>query len=99
MLHTLSMSVAFVGVVAFVFGFEYGWMVLGAGAFALFLVRLYVRAKTTDKGQMRLLSILMFGAVLLLGSSYLMYSGKHYWVIPLLIDAVVELYVSFRMRE
>lgn len=97
-IHSVSMGVALVGVIAFIMGFEYGWCVLACGAFALFLVRLYMRAKTTDRNQMRLVSIMMFGAVLLFAASYLMYSGRHYWVLPLLIDAVVELYVSYRMR-
>lgn len=98
MLHSLSMGVAFVGVISYILGFEYGWVALAIGALVLFMVRLYVRARTTDKNQMRLLSIMMFGAVLLLSAAYLMYSGRHYWVIPLMIDALVELYVSYRMR-
>lgn len=97
-LQNVAMAVALVGVIAHVLEFPYGWTILAVAAFMLFLVRLYIRARTTNQGTMRLLSILMFGAVLLMGAAYLMYAGKHYWVLPLLIDALIELYVSFRLK-
>ncbi len=97
-LQNVAMAIALVGVIAHVLEFSYGWAILAVAAFMLFLVRLYIRARTTDKNAMRLLSILMFGAVLLMGAAYLIYSGRHYWVLPILIDALVELYVSFRLK-
>ena len=97
-LQNIAMVIAFVGIIAFILDFSYGWLILAVAAFVLFMVRLFIRARLTNKNDMRLMSILMFGAVLLLGASYLMYVGKHYWVIPLLIDALVELYVSFRLK-
>lgn len=96
-IHTLSLIGALCGVVLFLFGVFCGWMVLGISALLLFLVRLFMRAKTTNKLLMRHLSILMFGAGFLLGGAYLMSEGKSYWVIPLVIDAVIECYISFRL--
>ncbi len=97
-LQNVAMAVALIGVIAYVFGFAWGWAILAVAAFVLAMARLFIRARITDKNAMRLASILMFGAVLLLASAYLMYSGKHYWVLPLLIDALIELYVSFRLK-
>lgn len=95
--HSIMMLLSLLGVVLHIFGFGMAWLVLASGAMGLFFIRLFVRVKCKDKNMVRLLSILMFGSVLLLGASYLMYSGRHYWVIPLMIDAVVEFYVSVRM--
>lgn len=96
-LHTASMAACIVGVMLFMFGMSYGWLVLAVASFVLFMTRLFIRAKTRNATMVRQLAILMFGAVLLLGASYLMYTGRRYWVLPLLVDAVLELYISIRM--
>lgn len=98
-LHITAMLVALAGVVAHIVGFGYGWLMLAIGAGAMFIVRLYIRARLTDKNAMRQTGMLMFGAVVLIAAAYLMYSGRRYWVIPLLIDAAVELYISFRLKS
>lgn len=95
--HCISLTIAFAGVIIFTIGYHFGWMVLLTGAMFLIFVRLYSRAKATDKSLMRLLTILIFGAAMLLGAAYLMKEGKSYWLLPLLIDTVVEFYVSFRL--
>lgn len=98
-IHTISMGLAIVGVVLQIVLGDWGWVILAAASLSLFFTRLFMRAKTTDKNSMRQLSILLFGAVLLLGSAYLMYSGRRYWVVPLIIDSVLELYISLRMDD
>lgn len=96
-LHAIALIASFLGMIVFTVGYSFGWMILAIGAFLLVMVRLYMRAKAVDKLLMRQLSILLFGAAFLLGSAYLMKEGKNYWVIPQMIDAVIELYVSFRV--
>lgn len=99
LVHALSMLVAFVGVVLYVFGVREGYLVLGAGAVAMFLVRLFAHAKAEDKTERRQIMILVAGSVFLMAAVYIMYQSKRYWVIPLLVDALVELYISFRMKR
>lgn len=99
MAHAIAMVTTLTGVILHILGISAGIYCMLAGAALLFFVRLYMRAKATDKKLMRLLSIMMFGATLLICSALMIYSGKRYWVIPLLVDAVVELYVSFRMEK
>ena len=98
-LHNIAMFVVIAGVLIYTIGYNIGWAIIAGGAFALILIRLFARAKATDKLQMRHITILLFGAALLLGTSYLMKEEKSYWVIPLLCDAVIELYVSFRLGK
>lgn len=98
-IHTIAMGMAIVGVIAQIMMGNWGWIILAAAALALFFTRLFMRAKTTEKNAMRQLSILLFGAVLLLGAAYLMYESRKYWVVPLLIDSVLELYISLRMDD
>lgn len=99
LVHALSMLVAFIGVVIYFFGIREGYIVLGAGAVAMFLVRLFAHAKTDDKTERRQILILTMGSVFLMVAVYIMYQSKRYWVIPLLADALVELYISFRMKR
>lgn len=98
-LHSAAMIAALAGVVAHIGGFAYGWAILAAGAGAMFFIRLYIRARERDRNTMRQIGILMFGAVALLAAAYLMYTGRRYWVIALIVDAAAELYISFRLKS
>lgn len=96
---TLAMAVALAGVVMAVLRIDYAWIVIAAGAGVACLVRLFVRARTTDKNQARLLGVHLFAAALLLLTAYLLYAEKRYWILATAIAAVVELYVSFRLKK
>ena len=99
LVHALSMLVALIGVVAYIFGVREGYIILGVGAVLMFIVRLFAHARIEDKTQRRQIAILALGAVFLMGAVYIMYQSKRYWVIPLLADALIELYISFRMKS
>lgn len=96
-MHSVCMALALIGIVMFVLAYKHAWLVLAIASLALFLIRMFIRLKEKNKTTLRLMGILLFGAVLLMGSAYLMYRGRRYWVLPLLIDAAIELYVSLRM--
>ncbi len=98
-IDSMAMAVALIGVIMAVLKLEYSWAVIGAGALVSFFMRLYLRAKMTDRNAMRLMAVHMFASVALLASAYIIYSERRYWIIPVVICAVVELYVSFRVRQ
>lgn len=93
------MLIALIGVVSHIGGYLYGWCVLGFGAMLMLIVRLIWHARIGNKTTRRQILILMFGALMLLSATYLIYIGRRYWVIPIIIDAIVELYVSFRLKD
>lgn len=93
-----AMATVIAGVLIFMSGNNIGSIVLGIGALVMFGIRGYNRAVCHDKAIMRLYTIQVFGSIMLMGAAWLMYSGRHYWIIPLLICAAVELYVSFRNK-
>lgn len=99
LLHTTALIIALVGIIAHIFGVEFGYVILGIGACTLFLIRLYAHAKIEDKTMRRQIMILAFGSVLLISVTYLIYLGKKYWVLPLTADALIELYISFRISN
>lgn len=93
----VAMYAALISVFLYIIGIEYAWLALAISATLMFLGRLYLRARETDRNTMRLLSIQLFSSVMLLASAYLMYTSRRYWVIPLLITSAVEFYISFRL--
>lgn len=99
LIATVAMYAALVAVVLHLASFSWAWMALAASAVVLFLCRLYIRARETNRNIMRLLSIQLFSAALMLASAYLIYTLRKYWILPLVISSVVELYVSFRIGK
>ena len=96
---TVAMYAVLIAVVLHLAGFDWAWMALAASALVLFLCRLYIRARETNRNLMRLLSIQMFSAALMLAAAYLIYTSRRYWILPLVISSAVELYVSFRISK
>ncbi len=92
------MAAGVVGAIAFTVGLYYGWVPVLICGLLLFFVRLNHRMKTDDFKLRRLYSILMFSAVALCATAYLMMEGKRFWLIPLMISAVLELYSSLRAK-
>lgn len=96
---TVAMYAVLIAVVLHLAGFGWAWMALAASALVLFLCRLYIRARETNRNLMRLLSIQMFSAALMLAAAYLIYTSRRYWILPLVISSAVEFYVSFRISK
>lgn len=99
LLHSTAMLVALIGIILHILGVEIGYIILGIGACLLLFTRLFAHAKIEDKTMRRQIMILAFGAVFLISASYLIYLGKRYWLIPLIADALIELYISFRISN
>ncbi len=98
-IDSAAMAVALIGVILAVLKIHISWAVIAAGALTSFFIRLFIRAKMKDKNAMRLMSVHMFAMVALLAAAYIIYSERRYWIIPVLVCALVELYVSLRMRR
>ncbi len=93
------MAVTLVGAILAVGGVDYSWIVIGGGAFTSLIIRLVARARERDRSVVRLLSLHVFACVAMIGAAFLIASERRYWILPLLIAAVAELYISFRMKK
>ena len=80
--------------------FEWQWSVwlFGAGVVLSIVSRMLSLPKTNDRRIRRLYGQLFFGALCLMGSTYLMYIGHNAWVLPLLITSFIDVWVSFRWK-
>lgn len=93
-----AMAIGVAGVVAQCLEMSHGWIGVLASGVVLFFTRLGERMRAEGVGERRLIGILMFSAASLSASAYLMMEGKRYWLVPLMITAVLELYASLRAK-
>ncbi len=67
------------------------------GGVLLLIVGRYLTLPRSDNFRVRRLNnILAVGAVFLIASCWLMYTGRNAWVVTLVIAAIFDLYTSFR---
>lgn len=97
-LNTAAMAAVVIGTVAHCINSSYSWIPTLCGGLVLFFLRLSVRMGSDDFKTRRIYSILMFSAAVLCVCAYLMMKNKSYWLLPLMISAVVEFYSSFRLK-
>lgn len=95
------MLVYLIGAIMKVVGFYEAWIPTLAGAALLAFTRIYQRIKFASKSSKpsRLPAIMLFSSGLMIYSAYLMYNLKGYWVLPILIVAVLEFYISYRIPK
>lgn len=93
-----AMTSGVAGAVTQCTGVEGAWFGVLACGITLFFVRLSLRMQEEGFRLRRLYGILMFSAASLCVCSYLMMTGRGYWLIPLMISAALELYASIRWR-
>lgn len=98
----IAMAAILVGVVGKVYSnAEWSWMVTIAGGLVMFLIRLNERmtaGKDVEVAEQRRIGMQMFSMVMVSVSAYLMYAMKGYWLLPLVVGAVLELYCAFRRK-
>lgn len=91
-----AMTAGVAGAVAQCADVEGAWFGVLACGLTLFFIRLSLMMREEDFRLRRLYGILMFSATSLCVCAYLMMKGRDYWLIPLMISAVLELYASLR---
>ncbi len=98
LINIAAMAAVVIGSVAHCIEASYSWVLVLGGGLVLFFTRLSVRMRSDDFKTRRIYSILMFSAAVLCVCAYLMMKDKSYWLLPLMISAVVEFYSSFRLK-
>lgn len=103
-LSYIAMVTYLVGVVLKVINLFDAWIPALVGSCLLAFVRIYDRVKShndkkIDAKPTRLPAIQLFSAGLMIYSAYLMYNLKGYWILPVAIAAVLELYASYRIPK
>ena len=94
-----AMPLILAGALLLVLNVPYAWSPLLIGGVALAIVRIRQRLRQARTANAtRLHTILLFSSALMILTSYLAYSGRNYWILPLAISAAIELYASFRPR-
>lgn len=97
-IQNLLMTLYLVGVIIKVLDVYEAWIPTLLGASFLAFTRIYQRVKSEPSSgkPTRLPAISLFSSGLMIYSAYLMYSYKGYWILPIFIVSILELYVSFR---
>jgi uncharacterized membrane protein len=73
--------------------------IFSVGVLGFVVVRMLNPIKNTDFRVKRLQAMQAIGALLLIVSAYLMFTKSNAWALTLVIVAVIELVVSFRMPK
>lgn len=76
---------------------RYGTYLFAIGASLVILNKLWNQYRGDDFRLRRMNRYQLFSAILLVGCSYLQFYDQNSWVVLLLIVAVMELFVSFRI--
>lgn len=88
------------GAVAYLFfSKEYVIVAFGLGVIGSLYIKIKTLPRDADFRIKRLQKIQALSAVLLLGTVYLMYIEHNAWIITLILSAIIDLIVSFRMPK
>ncbi|MCI5776880.1 MAG: hypothetical protein MR215_04555 [Bacteroidales bacterium] len=97
-LTLIAMTAGVLGALTYSLDGYWGWVFLLASGLILFFVRLNHRMREKDFKTRRIYSILMFSSASLCTSAYLMMEQKQFWLVPLMVSAVLEFYCSVRAK-
>jgi len=89
------MALVFLGVLMHISDMYYGAWTFAAGALIMIAIRLYNRIVGRPENQ-RVFTILLYSSVLLLPAAWAMLTYRRYWVVFILLTAVLDTYASFR---
>ncbi|MDR3705913.1 MAG: hypothetical protein P4L28_08430 [Paludibacteraceae bacterium] len=89
--------IVILSIVAFIYSQQFALYTYAAGALGMTILRVSSLSSAKDSRVRRLNNIQALSAILLLGAAYLMYIKFYGWLIAIVISAVIDLYVSFRM--
>lgn len=89
--------VVIASIFAYIYAQQFALYSYAVGALGMVAIRVSDLSKSSDANVRRLNIIQAVSAVLMLGAAYLMYIKFYGWLIAIIISAVIDLYVSFRM--
>lgn len=93
----LGYTAIIVGALLHALDLSLGFWIFSVGTVAFVTTRMLTLPKTDDRRTRRLYAQLMIGAICLLATAYLMFIGHNAWAITLIISAIIDLWVSFRI--
>ncbi len=85
------------GAILFLFNQNLAVIGFGLGTIGSLYVRIKNLTKSSDFRIKRLQKIQALSAILLLGTVYLMYIKSDAWIIALILSAIIDLIISYRM--
>lgn len=94
-LYYIGMGLVFLGVLMGMSGVEFNYLVLLIGSIPIIGVRVYNLIIGIAENR-RVNSILVYSSAFLLPAVWAMYTGRSYWVIFILMVAVLDTFASFR---
>ena len=94
-LYYIGMGLVFAGIIMQLGHIEKAHWIFAAGVLPILGVRCYNRAVSTSD-RARLNTILVVSALFLVASAYIMFIGRNYWFVGVLISALIDIYTSFR---
>jgi len=94
-LYYVAMALLFIGIVLLLTDANAGLIVYFAGAIPIVAIRAYNRFVCTPERR-RINTILTYSSLFLIAAGTANYFEKPYWVVFILITAVLDFYVSFR---
>ncbi len=93
--YYIGMALVFIGVLMGMSDLEYNYMVLLIGSLPIIGVRIYNWIIGLVENR-RVNSILVYSSLFLLPAVWAMYTGRSYWVVFILMVAVLDTFASFR---
>jgi hypothetical protein len=97
-LHFLGMAVLFIGLILKLNDVPLSLFVYGAGVLPVLGLRIYWLFKS-DANNHRKNMILVVSAIFLSTAAVAMYLELSWWIVPVAIAAVIDLYISFRIKK
>jgi uncharacterized membrane protein len=89
--------IVILSIVAFIYSWQFALYTYAAGALGMTIIKVTGLSSAKNSQVRRLNNIQALSAILLLGAAYLMYIKFYGWLIAIILSAVIDLYVSFRM--
>ncbi len=94
-IYYVGMALVFLGILMHMSELSYGAWCFAGGAVVMVGIRLYNRLIGKPENQ-RVYSILLYSAILLLPAAWAMYTHRRYWIIFIILTAVLDTYASYR---
>ena len=93
-----AMILILIGVVLQLGGHTLGFVAMCVGAVPFLGVRIFHRWNA-PASQHRIQNIFVFSALLIVVSVVAIYFNKRYWILPVLLASMFDLYASFRLKN
>ncbi len=96
-LNYTAMILILIGVVLQLGGHSLAFIAMCVGAVPFLGIRIFHRWKS-PASQHRIQNIFVFSALFIVVSVVAIYFNKRYWILPVLLASMFDLYASFRLK-